>query len=176
MGLLPRSCSSQLSGAGTQNSWVFAHIGWGKVQGRQAYCSATKIMIFFSLLQRSSFAMNHTHTQNRLFLQRLASKQMSGPIFGAGIKNRAEYPETIPVGAKQLKVSGEDKGMQGEQRPGRLLLSLSDKRLFLPSWGWRATGGPSCHRRLFEALQMHQGLQRIKILLASLSPFHSHSD
>ena len=62
IGLLPRSCSSSLSGAGPQDPWVFTHIGWGKVQGRQAHCSPTKIMIFFSLLQRSSFAMNHTHT------------------------------------------------------------------------------------------------------------------
>ena len=61
MGLLPRSCSSSLFGAGTQDPWVFTHVGWGEVQGRQAYCSATKIMIFFSLFQRPSFTMNHTH-------------------------------------------------------------------------------------------------------------------
>lgn len=177
MGLLPRSCSSLLSGAGTQDPWVFTHVGWGKVQGRQAYCSAAKIMIFFSLFQRSSFAMNRTHIQKtECFCRDWPLTRCLGPFLELALKIEQDIQKPSLWVQSSWRCLGRTKVCRENRGQGGCSFSLSDKRGFLPSWARRVTDGSSCHRRLFEALQMHQGPQRKKILLASLSPFHSRSD
>lgn len=110
------------------------------------------------LLQKSWYLHSTPEIQlsnekrKRLLLQGLASYQMSGPILGAGIINRAGSPETVPKCAKQLKAPGEHKGSGVRVRPGSTLISFIrwEKLLAL-------TGATCCsphHSRLFEALQM----------------------
>lgn len=110
MGLFPRSCSSLLSGAGAQGPWAFTHLVWGKAQGGQTCSSATKVMICFTLLQRSSFAMKK---KKAVFCRDWPLSRCLGPFLELALKIEQDVQKPSPECAKWLKASGEDKGSVG---------------------------------------------------------------